>query len=323
MGVQTQHPQSGFYALSARVSNFVAAELDSLLVERQVIRMALLRSTVFLFDAYDAGWIRQLAQPTLDAEIRQVHQKKLLSVAVNDVLSAANEILTETELSGKELGKHLLDEFPSEQAGVLVAIARCGLPLVQIPPRGLWQQSGAVCYARYADWVVEQPAVGSTTELVQWRKDLICMYLRGFGPATAAGISQWSGLTQLAPLLAEMETEWILEKRTGPGGIELYDVDGGEIIDSETPASVKFIGPFENIVLAQADKQRVISPEIFSQLATPNGIFPALILIDGWVQGTWEISRGLVTPTYFRKLTKTQAAQAESEIARLEKLAII
>ena len=60
VGLQSQDPRAAFFGLHSRIEGFDPAELDDLLTEREVVRMALLRSTVFLVDAQDARWILSL-----------------------------------------------------------------------------------------------------------------------------------------------------------------------------------------------------------------------------------------------------------------------
>lgn len=65
VGLQSQDPQAAFYALASRIEDFDPAELDSLIQDRSMVRMALQWGTVFLMDALDARWIRALLSPTL------------------------------------------------------------------------------------------------------------------------------------------------------------------------------------------------------------------------------------------------------------------
>ena len=62
VGLQSQDPKVAFFGLWSRIADFDPADLDELMTGREVVRMALLRSTVFLMDAEDARWVRPLAQ---------------------------------------------------------------------------------------------------------------------------------------------------------------------------------------------------------------------------------------------------------------------
>ncbi|WP_234974484.1 winged helix DNA-binding domain-containing protein [Williamsia sterculiae] len=286
VGLQSQDPRAAFVGLWSRIGDFVPADLDALLTDREVVRMASLRSTLFLMDAEDARWVRSAAQPALDAEVRTAHAKRLVRAAPAEIVDDARAVLSGTALSGRDLGIALAERRPDEAPGTLVAIARCGLPLVQIPPRGLWRRSGGPTYALFDDWVGPgDPALTGD----EARAELIRLYLRGFGPATVAGIQTWAGLTGLGPLVEAMEADWELERIEGPDGEELFDLDGLGVADEDTPAPVRLVAPYDNIVFAQADRRRVIDEDVMAAIATPNGRSPGFVLVDGRVSGTWSV----------------------------------
>jgi len=73
-------------------------------------------------------------------------------------------------------------------------------------------------------------------------------------------------------------------------GQTLYDLPDAPRPDPETPAPVRLVAPFDNILLSHADRTRVISDEHRKLLfAGKNGVFPGTLLVDGFVAGTWEL----------------------------------
>ncbi|WP_414975897.1 DNA glycosylase AlkZ-like family protein [Gordonia sp. (in: high G+C Gram-positive bacteria)] len=90
VGLQSQDPQAPFFGLWSRIADFDPDELDSLIENREVVRMALQRGTVFAMDGLDARWIRRTVQPALDADSR-AHRANLGDVAVDDVVAAVLE----------------------------------------------------------------------------------------------------------------------------------------------------------------------------------------------------------------------------------------
>jgi hypothetical protein len=74
-------------------------------------------------------------------------------------------------------------------------------------------------------------------------------------------------------------------------GKELFDVPDAPMPDPETPAPPRFLPEFDNLILSHADRTRFIAEEYRKALASKNGMVPAAILIDGFVQGTWKIER--------------------------------
>lgn len=313
VGLQSQDPQAAFAALASRVEGFDPAELDGLMLDRTVVRMVLLRSTVFLMDADDARWVRALAEPALATGLR-IHLKRLVTATPEAVTAAAHEILAGRSVGVRELGAALVQRFPDETVATLTAIARSTLPLVQVPPRGLWQASGAVTYALLDDWVGPgEPAVTGD----EARKDLIRLYLRGFGPASVAAIQTWSGLTRLRPLLEAMDRDWEVERVSGPDGVELYDLDGLSR-DGDGDLPVRLLAPYDHVVTANADRRRVIDDEVFAALQTPNGRVPGTVLVDGRVVGTWAVGDdGGVTTDLLRPIPATRSRDLAEEVDRM------
>ncbi|MEO9329272.1 winged helix DNA-binding domain-containing protein [Gordonia aurantiaca] len=318
VGLQSQDPRAAFFGLASRIEGFDPAELDDLLLGREVVRMALLRSTVFLVDAEDARWIRPLAEPTLRRELTTVHARRLADADPDRVVDDAQELLTGTELAAAELGRRLAERHPGENPSTLTAIARCGLPLVQVPPRGLWRGHGAPTYRLFDEWVGPgEPAVVDDAA----RADLIRMYLRGYGPATVQAIQTWSGLTGLRPLVEALESDWELRTLTGPHGETLYDLEGLDLADPDAPAPARLIAPFDHVVGVQADRVRVADPELFRRTVTANGRSPGFVLVDGYLAGTWhlDLERG-VRVEFLREVDEAGRRGVDEEVDRLRDL---
>lgn len=314
VGLQSQDPKAQFFGLCSRISDFDPGELDDLLTEREVVRMSLLRGTVFTMDAEDARWVRPLLTDLHDSGVA-AHRNRIGGADPASVIADAREILSGSTLPGSELGKQLAQRYPDCVPGELTAIARYGLPLVQVPPRGLWQGRGAPVYALFDDWAGPgEPAV----EGDEARRDLIRLYLRGFGPSTVEGIQTWSGLTGLGGIVDAMVADWELAELAGPDGKRLVDLEGLDIIDASVPAPVRLVAPFDNVLVAQADRRRITDDADFRRVATPNGRFPGFVLVDGRLAGSWRLDGGTPVVALHRELTERENAELEAEAALLQ-----
>ena len=87
---------------------------------------------------------------------------------------------------------------PAYRPTQLGQLARSVAPLVQCPPRGTWRGSGGVVY-QYVDRWLGRPLVEPDVE------EIVRRYLRAFGPASAADVTAWSGVTRLGPVLKGMD----------------------------------------------------------------------------------------------------------------------
>lgn len=317
VGMQSQDPTAAFYGLHCRIQDFQPDELDELLTDREIIRIALLRSTIFLIDGADARWIRPLAQPLLDTQRQTIYERRLVGADPAAVIADAEELLRAGPLGGDELGRALAARHRSEAPTTLTSIARCALPLVQIPPRGLWKGRGRPTYRLLDDWIGPgDPALEGDEAC----RELIRLYLRGFGPSSVTAIQTWSGIGGLRPLVESMEREWELAAYTGPQGQLLYDLEGLEVTDADQPAPVRLVAPFDHILVSQADRGRITHPDHFARIRTPNGISPGFILVDGWLAGIWRRPPGTtrIEPELFVTVPRRVRAELDDEVARLE-----
>ena len=320
VGLQAQNPQAPFFALTSRVAGFDPAELDGLLTDREVVRMVLQRGTLFAMDALDARWIRAAVQPALESGLR-THLTGLGDVDPDAVVETARGAFADAGESGIAAGKLrsvLTAEWPSADPDSLAAVVRTRLPLVQVPPRGLWRRSGGPVLALLDEWIGPgEPAVSGDEAL----KDLIRMYLRGFGPSSAAALAAWSGLTGLGPLLKAMDADWELVTLTGPDGQTLYDLEGLSIADPGVTPPVRLVAPYDGVLVANADRARVADPDIFRATVTPNGISPGFVLVEGRLAGTWRLTDAGCELTELVDLDSRQRAEVEREAAAVAEFA--
>ena len=143
-------------------------------------------------------------------------------------------------------------------------------------------------------------------------------YLAAFGPASAADAQTWSGLQGLAPVFDALRPHLLVFKGES-GRRELFDLPDAPRPGEDVAAPARFLPEFDNLVLAHADRSRLVADEHRGALVTKNLRVRAAFLWDGMVAGTWEVQRrrGAVTlvMTPFRALPAraSKALSAEGE----------
>ncbi|HEY0950412.1 winged helix DNA-binding domain-containing protein [Nocardioides sp.] len=184
-------------------------------------------------------------------------------------------------------------------------------PLVQRPPRGTWKGGGGVDYADLVDWVgapLREPDVPG----------IVRRYLRAFGPASAADVTAWSGVTRLGPVLAGMAD---LVRHEDEAGKTLYDVPDSVVADADTPAPVRLLGTYDNLWLSHAARDRVATPDNRRRWMGPNGGSGMVVLVDGMLEGLWRRDGDRVGAVEtFRALTRREQSELDDEVARVEAL---
>jgi len=314
VGMQAQAPFPPYTGLWTRLVDFQPGELADALVDRQVVRIALMRGTVHLVSAADACFLRPLIQPLLDRDLRTntQHAAGLVDLDQPKLAATAREVLAGRPHTAKELGAALAERWPDRPATALAHAARGLLPLVQVPPRAVWGKSGQTAYQTAEHWL------GRDLDRSPDPKRMVARYLGAFGPASVADVQAWSGLTRLREVTDGMD----LVAFTSEDGKELLDLPDAPRPAEDTPAPVRFLPEFDNLLLSHADRTRVMSDEHRKRLlGVKNGVFPGTFLVDGFLRGAWRITTqrksAVLTITPWARTTKKDLAALTREGHRL------
>lgn len=315
VGLQAQAPNPPYVGLWTRLQGFRPEVLAGLLTDRRAVRIALMRSTIHLVTASDCVGLRPLMQPVLERGLMGNTARELDGIDRAELAELGRRLVEEQPRTGGELGVSLAERWPGRDPSRLTYAVRALVPLVQLPPRGVWGESGRAIVTSMEAWL--GPSVGADLSL----KDVILRYLRAFGPATVPDIQTWSGLTRLREVTDELGSK--LRTFQDEAGNRLLDVPRGPLPDPDTPAPVRFLPEFDNVLLSHADRRRVLTEEHRRFVATRAGMVPGALLVDGFFAGTWKIARKskaaatLVVEPYGRRLPRTSTDEVVDEGVRL------
>ena len=225
--------------------------------------------------------------------------------------TAGRELVESEPMTFSQLGEALAGRWPNHSPAALAQAVRAYVPLVQVPPRAVWGRAGQSLHTSAEHWLgpaaaadppgPETPAglkappgpeapAGPAT--LAW---LVMRYLGAFGPATARDVAAWSGLTGLRAVLEELRP--LLVTFRDEQGTELFDLPSAPRPGEAAPAPVRLTAEFDNLLLAHADRSRMVHPAYLKRFYTINGIFPGSVLIDGFVAGMWRLARTKSTAT--------------------------
>lgn len=312
VGLHAQEPLPPYLSLAARLQDFDPYDVTRALEEARLVRLVTLRGTLHLLRPEDAVTQRVWTRPVQERE-RKVSQviRPALGLDPAEFVRVLERALDEGPLPQRELSTRLVAAFPGLPPAALGQLARVSLPLVQLPPRGCWKQSGGVVYERLERWVglpMTEPDVPETVR----------RYLQVYGPASTADVTAWSGITRLGPVLAAMAD---LVRHEDQDGRVLYDLPGAPIADEDTPAPVRLLGTYDNLWLSHAGRDRVTEPDKRRRWMGRNGGSGMVLLVDGWLEGLWRPVDGRVeVTTLFRELDATERSSLAEETDRVEAL---
>jgi len=97
-----------------------------------------MRSTIHLVTARDGLALRPVMQPALVRSFAGNWGKRLPGMDFGELAAAARAVAEETPRTFDEIGKLLAERWPGRDPAALGYAARTYLPLVQVPPRGVW-----------------------------------------------------------------------------------------------------------------------------------------------------------------------------------------
>jgi hypothetical protein len=83
-----------------------------------------------------------------------------------------------------------------------------------------------------------------------------------------------------------------VERLDGPDGTVLHDVPGAPRPAADTPAPPRLMAMWDSVLLAHADRGRVIPPDYRRLVTRVNGDVLPTLLVDGQVAGVWRPAEG-------------------------------
>jgi Winged helix DNA-binding domain len=304
-GLQAQAPLAPYVGLRTRLARFGHDDLKDLLTERTVVRAHLMRNTVHLMTATDFLRFRPLFQPLMERALAGNFGRNLDGVDLAELRALAQTLLAGTPLTRTQLADQLSTRWPGHDPASLAYAATHLLPLVQAPPRGLWGSSGRAAFVLASAWLADpQPgdprpggpsADGPTAynsvadDPARAAEQLVLRYLAAYGPASVGDVQTWCGLSRLRAVTERLRPQLCVF--TGPSGAELLDLPDAPRPDADVPAPPRFLPEYDNLLLSFADRGRVIRGARPVPLPPGNGATTGTLLIDGFWEGEWTITR--------------------------------
>jgi hypothetical protein len=321
VGLQAQEPLDPYTGLWSRLAGFDPHDLGRRLEDRSLVRLVTWRGTVHLHTAADALVVRALVQDLMERRVSpgNMFGRAVAGLDLDAILADVWAWIGEEPRTGGEVKARLAD-VGSPDLDRLVDVVKYVLPTVQVPPRAVWGRTGRATWAPLDGWLGRPLHEATPAD----EDAVVLRYLAAYGPASAADIASWSGWTGVRARLdrlAAAHGDRLATYRHEDTGRELVDLADAPLPEADVPAPVRFLPEFDDVVLAHADRSRIVPPDLGSNHVLGLDPRPRVVLVDGVVGGLWRIDRDgdrarlVLRP--MARWTRAQVAEAEAEGAAL------
>jgi hypothetical protein len=285
--LQAQWSPSPYIALWSRLERFERKTLWSAIERHAIVRARLMRGTLHLVSARD---FYAYAVATQDLQ-RGAWNRLQIGRGVDPTRVAALAVAFAREARRKEeVLAHVREGVRPAPLGpdgwLIWRFVSAHADLLSAPPGGHWEYGGTDApYVAAKHWI--EGDSGRPTE-----DDALALLIRrclgAFGPASLADVARFAGqapprvrpaLERLAPSLRRFKDE---------DGRILFDLPRAPRPRPDTPAPVRFLPRYDELLIGYEGRERVIATTYRAAIYKNNAIIEAVVLVDGMVAGTWE-----------------------------------
>jgi winged helix DNA-binding protein len=312
-GLQAQSTPSPYLSLWTRLEPFERDDLTRTMTRRSLVKALVQRGTLHIVTPRDY-WAFSTARRELGGLLwPPSYEARLPAARIKELAKLVLAELSVGDRSFKEV-RALLEphEAPGVNATFLWRRVQGQAHVVHVPPSGIWGYGGQGVYTTAGKVIAGEPP-----DPEEAFDHLVRRYLAAYGPATKHDVGQWAGIPRLTAIADSLER---LRLRTfrDEHGRTLYDLPRAPLPDPETPAPMRLVPRFDNLVLSHADRSRILGDVPPSCIVTKNGIVHATILVDGFVAGTWQLEQGRVRLEPYGRLGRDVRRALDEEVERLE-----
>jgi hypothetical protein len=302
VGMQAQWPPAPYLGIWTRTTSFRREALERELARGAVLKATVMRQTLHLVTRRDYALLRAAMSEMISRGEKA--QAKSLAPSVR-ALAEAGPVASAEALAQLER-EHGLTGIDARRAW---RGARVRAHVLHHHETALWNGRPE---GRFV--AVEEPKEHDPLEA---RAEILRRYLAAFGPASRRDIVAWSMMhvPEIQHALDRLEP---LRRFRDEHGHELLDVPRAPLPDPGIPAPVRFLPKWDNVLLAFADRTRVLPEPYRKTVIRVNGDVAPTFLVDGFVAGMWRVENGRVLIEPFSPLSRSVQREVEEETERLE-----
>jgi hypothetical protein len=298
--LQGQFAPAPFIALAARLDGFTRADLEAAIDARTVVKTTIMRLTLHLAASEDFPAYAQLTRQARMRSWRRTYAHLDEAEVARELGAWLTTPRTNAEIR-ERVGRY---DGVTPDAPTPIIFARTLLPLVQLPPAGHWRDNG-----RGAQFVLDPRPLPDPVDAAE---RVLTRYLEAFGPASRRDVAAWSGAAQrdFAEAWKRLPTVSYRDER----GIELLDLPDRPLPPADTTLPPRLLANWDQPLLAYADRDRIIPPEIQPLQLTLSG--DPTVTVDGRVAASWALDGARLTITPHTDLSRAARGAIREEALR-------
>ena len=302
VGMQAQWPSAPYVGIWTRTTSFGREALERELAKGAVVKATVMRQTLHLVTRRDYALMRAALSETNFPSESALAKRLAPSMRA---LVAAGPVKTQEALAHLER-EHGLTGIDARRAW---QAARVRAHVVHHHETALWHGRPE---GRFV--ALEEPEGHVPVEA---RAEILRRYLAAFGPASRRDIVAWS-MMHVPELQRALDRLEPLRRFRDEQGRELLDVPRAPLPNADIPAPIRFLSKWDNVLLAFADRTRVLPETYRKKVIRMNGDVAQTFLVDGFVAGIWRAENGRVLLEPFKPLPRSTQRELADEAARLE-----
>ena len=266
VGIYSTNPTAHLSAL-ARLPKFRISDLDSSIAERRLIRARTMRYSVY---TSPPELLRLSVSATRGLAMKVNPWRKRLADSYDDLASAVEAALGAGPLAGADIRK-IVD--PDKELGdlfsVLLGLMGAETRIVRATNTGGWR-SNRLTYARWADWLGDEPLPETAAAQVELAK----RYVAAYGPVTEADLRWWTGWTAK-------------ESKTAAGEVDLNQA-GNASADLD---GLRLLPVWDVLMVAYQDRSRLFAENLAPFIYDRFGNATSVVYDRGSIVGIWDLGK--------------------------------
>ena len=304
-GVQVQLRSAAQISLWSRVRDLQITQIEEALERRALVIAACMRQTLFLVPAeHLAVFVRGSARRA-EKEIRWTLGKgvpeRVVEAAIEATLSVLDRPLTRPEIAERASQALGVQQqvvhgggWGSRRKVASVPVGELTFPVVDL--LHLVAARGVVCSGPRRDnkptFVRADAWIPNWQDLSREQAEdrLLRMYLRAFGPATAADFALWSGMTlrEAHQIWARQQADIMPVEVEGWRAEVLRDDLDALVQASFEQASIRLLPYFDSFLLGHKDREHLVPMQQRRKVFRAQGWIAPVVLVNGRAGAVWE-----------------------------------